>query len=144
MPLIQWIMQNLQPVQKNQGVVVGGSAFISQESFIAEPVKVIVNVTTVVRTAHINRKPIKFNIGDTVFDSCNKSYVVIGFEFNTINEPVYIVSNNGFVKKIRESDLYYLKDILDRLTSLAVEGTECANEPLVNLPVYPGRRRREE
>lgn len=186
MPLIQWIMQNLQVPTKNQGVIVGGTGSAFQESFITEPAQVIVNGTAVISTAHINRRPIKFNIGDTVFDSCNKSYVIISFEFDTLNQPVYTVVNNGFTKQISERDLFDFQDVLNNLSSLAIIGeqnVECLpggypvylsqiqlsetdyisgketvslaataelkiieleNKPLDNLPVYPGRRRREE
>jgi hypothetical protein len=186
MPLIQWIMQNLQIPKKNQGVIVGGTASVFQEFFIKEPAKVLVNGTAVISTARINRKSIRFNIGDTVFDSCNKAYVVISFEFDTLNQPVYTVVNNGFEKQIGERDLFDFQDVLNNLSSLAVTGeenveclpggypvflsqiqvsetdfipnkelislsavaeskiNELENKPLDNLPVYPGRRRREE
>lgn len=187
MPLIQWIMQNLQiPTKKNQGVIVGGTASVFQEFFITEPAKVLVNGAAVISTARINRKPIRFNVGDTVFDSCNRPYVIISFEFDTLNQPVYTVNNNGFTKQIGERDLFDFQDVLNYLSSLAIvgeENVECLpggypvflnqinvsetdfspnkellslsaiaeskidqleNKPLDNLPVYPGRRRREE
>ena len=61
MPLIQWIMQNLQVPKKTQGVLVGGSANISEEMFFNDPTQVVVGGTATISTAHINRVTIKFN-----------------------------------------------------------------------------------
>ena len=124
MPLIQWIMQNLQVPKKNQGVLVGGSANIYDEMFFNDPTQVVVGGTATISTAHINRTSIKFNIGDTVFDSCNKSYIVVSFEIDTIGQAIYTVVNNGFLKKIGERDLFDFQDVLNHLSSQTQQGQE--------------------
>ena len=136
MPLIQWIMQNLQVPKKTQGVLVGGSANISEEMFFNDPTQVVVGGTATISTAHINRVPIKFNIGDTVFDSCNKSYVIISFEIDTLGQAVYTVVNNGFVKQIGERDLFNFQDVLSHLSLQTQQGEENVSCLPGGYPVY--------
>ena len=155
MPLIQWIMQNLSPtaIQK-EGVVVGGTADVAKQSYIIpKPAGLLagggafyskisniiasggiaVGGNAIVSKRSTKYKEIKHIPGDTVYDKCNKSWVVVSFEFAPSGEPKFNLSNSTGQQKI-----LYESQLSDQPVYVLGEGfLDC---PMAQSQVFSGRR----
>jgi hypothetical protein len=98
MPLIQWIMQNLQPRPQGSALL-GGSASISLEyqfPNVGEAGGAILGAETAdVTTKRIFRKLIRFIPGDIAFDVCtNQRWTILSYYFDLNGYVKYLASNN--------------------------------------------------
>lgn len=150
MPLIQWIMQNLQLPQG--GAVGGGTALVQQTSFLIPSGGVQAGgdsfynkISRIIarggakgggeagfESSSVNRKRVKHLSGDVVYDNCNKSWVVISFQFASSGEQRLNLTNNVTQKVLFESE------ISDQ--PIYVLGEGFCNSSIANLPVFSGRK----
>ena len=152
MPLVQWIMQNLSTPNARGGVVGGGSAIVQQTSFVIASrggnvggASFYEKTSSLVATggavaggeSYVDDVPAYFKKirhlpGDTVYDKCNKTWIVVSFEFASSGEQKLNLSNNVKQKVLFESE------ISEQTTYVLGEGfRDC---PIANLPVFSGRR----
>lgn len=186
MPLVQWIMQNLS-VAPGYGVSGGGTAEVKQTSFVFASGSVLTNgnsfYNTIGEFAAVGgvssggesiisetpafRKKLRYLPGDVVYDKCNKSWVVVSFEFNDsgqnlnlannvrqktlsereiFNSPVYVYKKEIFNEYSNPSILFSCKritpnNIENKLEEISGRISSLMNEPLANLPVYTGMKK---
>lgn len=152
MPLVQWIMQNLSTPNAQGGAVGGGSAIVQQSSFViatggatASGSSFYEKISSIIATGGAvaggesyvddqpaNFKKIKHIPGDTVYDKCNKTWVVVSFEFASSGEQKLHLSNNVKQKVLYESEISN--------QPIYVLGDGFRDCSLANLPVFSGRK----
>jgi hypothetical protein len=110
----------VQVVTAMGGVVCGGSATVEVTNI---GFGVVAGGDAVISPKPCRRK-VKFVIGDTIYDSCNKPWVVIGF-VSTPNETKYTVSNNISQKQL------YEKEMFSRPTHVLPKIPSFASDPFV-------------
>jgi len=152
MPLVQWIMQNLSTPNAQGGAVGSGTALVQQTSFVlasgganASGSSFYEKISTIIATggavaggeAYVNQQPAnikKFRHlpGDTVYDNCNKSWVVISFEFASSGEQKLHLFNNVKQKVLFESEISN--------QPIYVLGDGFRDCSLTNLPIFAGRK----
>jgi len=152
MPLVQWIMQNLSTPNAQGGAVGGGTALVQQTSFViatgganASGTSFYEKISSIIATggavaggeAYVNEqaaniKKVRHLPGDTVYDKCNKSWVVISFEFASSGEQKLRLSNNVKQKVLFESEISN--------QPIYVMGEGFRDCSLANLPIFVGRR----
>lgn len=152
MPLVQWVMQNLSTPNASGGAVGGGSALVQQTSFViatgganASGSSFYEKISSIIATggavsggeAYVSEQPgnikkVRHLPGDTVYDKCNKSWVVISFEFASSGEQKLRLSNNVKQKVLFESEISN--------QPIYVLGDGFRDCSLTNLPIFEGRK----
>lgn len=161
MPLVQWIMQNLSTHVAQGGAVGGGSALVQLTSFVITTggAKVdgsalyekisdliasggaVVGGQAYVDDQSANFKKIRHLPGDTVYDKCNKSWVIISFEFSSSGEQTLHLFNNVKRKTLMESEVSEVpRPFSAHETEIGFKLSALRTQPLANLPVYSGRK----
>jgi hypothetical protein len=172
MPLVHWIVQNLSTLKSKGGVVGGGSAAIEQISFViatsgseaggtafCEKISNIASSGGAISGGNsfsskefAYYKKARYLPGDVVYDKCNKSWIVVSFEFSSFSEQKLNLTNNFKQKILFESELssqqiYVLengfKDCAVHNQSVFINNkiNSIKNQPLAGLPVYNGKRK---
>lgn len=124
MPLIQWIMQNLQ-IYRTPAYTASGTIFLYGDKTIAS------------FSENYFARTVKFNIGSTGFDLAGTRWTVTGISVYSNQETVYTAKKNGVIKIFRDSEILVNQIPVDCLNSLQ----KCLDKPIENLPTYEGRRK---
>lgn len=158
MPLIQWIMQNLNQTQQQTGVVVGGTSSVYKKIFVDANGGVLVNGsanvdkrvfklsggvvlsgTALVERRANKRRRIKYNIGQTIYDKNGNPWIVSGFKYIYPGEPVYSVFNGYKNQIFKESMLFPSQQ--PKIKNPDRELNCLKNTPNHNYPIYTGVRK---
>ena len=121
MPLIQWVMQNLNKfVLKQEGsgkvVLYGDETMTSQTDFYS------------------NSKLAKFNIGAKGYDVSGRVWVITGISVNSNSETVYKAKKGNLTKFFNDSEIF----VNQKKKAFVFPNLD--DIPLENLPIYQPKR----
>ena len=105
MPLIQWIMQNLQ-IYRTPSYAASGTIFLYGDKTIAS------------FSENYFARTVKFDIGSIGFDLSGTPWTVTAISAYSNQETIYTAKKNGTIKAFRDSEILVNRIPIDQLNSL--------------------------
>lgn len=105
MPLIQWIMQNLQ-IYRTPSYAASGTIFLYGDKTIAS------------FSENYFARTVKFDIGSIGFDLSGTPWTVTAISAYSNQETIYTAKKNGTIKAFRDSEILVNQIPIDQLNSL--------------------------
>ena len=105
MPLIQWIMQNLQ-IYRTPSYAASGTIFLYGDKAIAS------------FSENYFARTVKFDIGSIGFDLSGTPWTVTAISAYSNQETIYTAKKNGTIKAFRDSEILVNQIPIDQLNSL--------------------------
>lgn len=124
MPLIQWVMQNLQ-IYRLPAYTASGTIFLYSDKTIAS------------FSENYFARTVKFDIGSIGFDLSGTPWTVTAISAYSNQETIYTAKKNGTIKAFRDSEILVNQIPINSLDSLQ----KFLEKPIENLPTYEGRRK---
>lgn len=124
MPLIQWIMQNLQ-IYRLPAYTASGTIFLYGDQTIAN------------FSENYFKSTIKFSIGSKGYDLSGSSWTIIGISAFSNSETLYTAKKGNVVKTFRDTEINVNQVPFNCLNALQA----CLDKPMENLPTYEGKRK---
>ena len=122
MPLIQWIMQNMQ-IYRIPSYTASGTIFLYGDKTIAS------------FSENYFARTVKFNIGSIGFDLSGTPWTVTGISAYSNQEAIYTAKKNGKIKVFRDSEILVNQSPIDCLNSLQ----KCLDKSMENSSNHNGR-----
>lgn len=105
MPLIQWIMQNIQ-IYRTPSYAASGTIFFYGDKTIAS------------FSENYFARTVKFDIGSIGFDLSGTPWTVTGISAYSNQETIYTAKKNKTIKAFRDSEILVNQIPIDKLNSL--------------------------
>ena len=105
MPLIQWIMQNMQ-IYRIPSYAASGTIFLYGDKAIAS------------FSENYFARTVKFDIGSIGFDLSGTPWTVTGISAYSNQETIYTAKKNKTIKAFRDSEILVNQIPIDKLNSL--------------------------